>query len=189
MKLLFDFFPILLFFVTYKLFGLYVATGTGVIASFIQVAIFRIKYNRFDKMQLISLAMITILGSATLYLQNPWFIKWKPTGIYWLASLVFFSSSFFKGTPLIKRMMGNNINLKDIVWRRLNYGWALFFFLMGGLNLYIAYFFSTDIWVDFKLFGGIGLTIVFVFVQALWLTRHADERALNSSSRRNSTRP
>ncbi len=189
MKLLFDFFPILLFFIIYKFFGIYAATGTGIIASFIQVGIFRIKYNRFDTMQLISLAIITILGGATLYLQNPWFIKWKPTGIYWLASLVFLTSSFFKGAPLIKRMMGSNINLNDRIWLRLNSAWGIFFFLMGALNLYVAYFFSTDIWVNFKLFGGLGLTLIFVFIQALWLTKHADERSLDSSSRRNSTRP
>lgn len=189
MKLLFDFFPIILFFIVYKLFGIFTATATAVAASFIQVVIFRIKYNRFDSMQLVSLAIITVLGGATLFLQNPWFIKWKPTGIYWLASIVFIFSSFFNHTPLIKKMMGTNIQLKDNIWLRLNYAWGIFFFFMGTLNLYVAYSFSTDTWVNFKLFGGLGLTLIFVFIQALWLTKHIDERSVNSSSNRDSTRP
>lgn len=188
MKLLFDFFPILLFFFTYKLYGLYAATGVAVVASFIQVGLFRIKYNRFDSMQLISLAIITVLGGATLFLQNPWFIKWKPTGIYWLASIVFYFSSIFSSTPLIKRMMGSNIKLKDNIWVRLNYAWGTFFFLMGFLNIYIAYYYSTDTWVNFKLFGGLGLTMIFVFIQALWLTKHIDDGSLKSSSSGDSTR-
>ncbi|WP_367605663.1 septation protein A [Legionella sp. W05-934-2] len=189
MKLLFDFFPIILFFLTYKLYGIYAATGIAVIASFIQVALFRIKYNRFDTMQLVSLAIIALLGGATLYLQNPWFIKWKPTGIYWLASIVFFFSSLFNTTPLIKKMMGSNIKLKDGIWLRLNYAWGVFFLLMGALNLYIAFYYSTDTWVNFKLFGGLGLTLLFVFIQALWLTRHLDDRSFRPTSSRDSTRP
>ena len=175
MKLLFDFFPIIVFFICYKVFDIYVATGVAMVASLVQVIIYRLKTQRFEKMHLISLAMILVLGGATLFFKNPWFIKWKPTGLYWLASIVFFSSTFIGKSPIIKRMMENNINLPHKIWSRLNIAWSLFFLLMGSLNLYVAYSYSTDIWVNFKLFGGAGLTLIFIFLQALYLTRHVVE--------------
>lgn len=176
MKLFFDFFPIFIFFVSYKLFGIYNATAIAMVASFLQVAFYRLKYKRYEKAHLISLGIIFILGGATLFFHNPWFIKWKPTGIYWLSSLVFLGSAFIGNKPLIQKMMEGNISLPSNVWYRLNYAWTVFFILMGGINLYVAYYYSTDVWVNFKLFGGAGFTLIFVFLQAIYLTRHLIEK-------------
>lgn len=176
MKLLFDFFPILIFFIGYKLFGIYTATELAMAASLVQVAIYRLKHKCYEKMHLISLALIFILGGATLFFHDPSFIKLKPTGIYWLTALVFVGSPLFSKTPLIQKMMDGNICLPERIWFRLNYAWALFFVVMGAANLYIASYFSTDTWVNFKLFGGAGFTILFVFIQALYLTRHLIEK-------------
>jgi len=175
MKILFDFFPILLFFICYKLYGIYTATAVAMAASLAQVVFHRLKHRRYEKLHLISLGLILILGGATLFFHNPWFIKWKPTGIYWLSSLVFLGSSWIGKKPLIQKMMEGNINLPKKIWLRLNYAWAVFFIIMGALNLYIAYHYDTDVWVNFKLFGGAGFMLVFVFIQAMYLTRHAIE--------------
>lgn len=180
MKLLFDFFPIIVFFLCYKLFGIYTATAVAMVASLVQVLLYRLKTQRYEKMHLISLGLILVLGGATLFFHNPWFIKWKPTGLYWLASIIFVSSTFIGKEPLIQKMMGGNIKLPQKIWRRLNLAWSSFFCIMGTLNLYIAYHYSTDIWVNFKLFGGAGMTLLFILLQAIYLARHViDEKPRN----------
>jgi intracellular septation protein len=175
MKFLFDFFPILLFFIGYKLFGIYDATAIAMAASLLQVIIHRVKHQRYEKMYLFSLAIIFVLGGATLIFHNPWFIKWKPTGIYWLTSLIFLTSPLFTTKPLIQKMMEHNINLPQGIWNRLNYAWSAFFMAMGAANIYVAYHYTTDAWVNFKLFGGAGFTLIFVLLQALYLSRHLIE--------------
>lgn len=178
MKLLFDFFPIVLFFIVFKFWGIYTATAVAMLASLSQVVLFRLKFRRFEKMHLISFAIIMILGGATLFFHNPVFIKWKPTGIYWFTAIVFFSSSFIGSKPLIQKMMEANVSLERGIWHRLNAAWSLFFVVMGSLNLYVAYYYDTDAWVNFKLFGGVGFTLIFVLIQALYLTKHMDEKGL-----------
>ena len=180
MKLLFDFFPILLFFICFKFWGIYAATAVAMVASLVQVIFHRIKHQHYEKMHLISMSLILVLGGDTLFFHNPWFIKWKPTGIYWLSSLVFIGSSFIGKKPLIQKMMEGNISLPKKIWGRLNTAWAIFFILMGALNIYIAYHYDTDIWVNFKLFGGAGFTLLFVFLQSIYLTRHIIEKDLGS---------
>lgn len=172
MKFLFDFFPVLLFFTGYKLWGIYIATAIAMVASLIQVFLYRIIYQRYEKLHLFSLAIIFVLGGATLIFHNEWFIKWKPTGIYWLSAVLFLGSNLITNKPLIQRIMETNINLHANIWIRLNYAWAAFFIIMGTINLYVAYNYSTDVWVNFKLFGGIGFTLIFVFLQAIYLTKH-----------------
>lgn len=173
MKLLFDFFPIILFFVCFKFFGIYNATAVAMIASLLQVFIYRLKYQRYEKLHLISLGLILVLGGATLFFHNPWFIKWKPTGIYWLSSVAFILSGFIGKKTLIQKMMEGNIQLPQKIWQRLNMAWAGYFAIMGALNIYVAYHYDTDVWVNFKLIGGVGFMLVFVFMQAIYLTRHA----------------
>lgn len=178
MKLLFDFFPIVLFFIVYKLAGIYTATAVAMLASLTQVAMYKLKYQRFEKMHLFSFAIIMVLGGATLFFHNPWFIKWKPTGIYWLSAIVFLTTNFVGSKPLIQKMMEANVSLELKIWQRLNMAWALFFVIMGALNLYVAYHFDTDSWVNFKLFGGVGFTLLFVLIQAFYLTKHMDDKGL-----------
>lgn len=173
MKLLFDFFPILLFFVCYKFLGIYPATAVAMVASVLQVVIHRLKHQRYEKLHLISMGLILVLGGATLFFHNILFIKWKPTAIYWLSSVIFFGSAFIGEKTVIQKMMDKNVQLPKLMWRRLNFAWSGYFLLMGTLNIYIAYRFSTDFWVNFKLFGGAGCMLVFVFLQAMYLTKHA----------------
>ncbi len=180
MKLLFDFFPIVLFFIVYKFSDIYTATAVAMVASITQVFFYRLKFQRFEKMHVISLLIIMVLGGATLFFHNPWFIKWKPTGIYWFSALVFLGSSFIGSKPIIQKMMETNVQLHTKIWHRLNVAWSLFFIMMGALNLYVAYHYDTDVWVNFKLFGGVGFTLLFVLIQAFYLTKHMDEKQLNN---------
>lgn len=174
MKFLFDFFPILLFFVAYKVYGIYVATAVAIAASFIQVGLFWLKHRRFENMHLVTLVLIAVLGGATLYLQDEAFIKWKPTIVNWLFGVVFLGSRFIGQKTLAERMMGAAVSLPELVWRRLNLSWGIFFVVLGFVNLYVVYNFDTDIWVNFKLFGMMGLTLAFVIAQAFYLARHIE---------------
>jgi intracellular septation protein len=172
MKFLFDFFPVFLFFVTYYAYDIYVATAVTIAASFVQVGLFWLKFRRFEKLHVITLGLITLLGGLTLTLQNEMFIKWKPTVVNWLFGTVFLGSQFVSGRPAVRRLMSHAVELPDPVWRRLNMSWVVFFFVMGVVNLYVVYNFSTDTWVNFKLFGMMGLTLVFIILQAVYITRH-----------------
>jgi len=125
----------------------------------------------------VSLAIITVFGGATLFFHNPTFIKWKPTALYWLFGCVLLGSAALLHRNLIRNMLEAQIRLPDPVWERLNLAWASFFIAMGLLNLYVAYNFSEETWVDFKLFGGIGLMLAFVLGQGFYLSRHLEEES------------
>lgn len=172
MKLLFDFLPIIFFFVTYKVYNIYIATAVAILISSIQVAVFWLKFRRLEKMHLAALALVLVLGGATLLLRDEMFIKWKPTIVNWLFASVFFVSQFIGPKPLIQRIMENTLTLPPSVWQKLNLSWVIFFLLLGIINLYIIYFQSTDFWVNFRLFGGLGLTLLFVIGQAVYLARY-----------------
>lgn len=171
MKLLIDFFPILLFFIAYKFFGIYVATSVAIGTSFVQVGWHWLKHRKFEMMQVVTLIILIVLGGATLTLHNELFIKWKPTAINWIFATVFLASHLTK-TTIIQRLMQQNISLPTLIWQRLNMSWVLFFFLTGLANLYVVYHYDTNTWVNFKLFGLLGLTILFVIIQAIFLAKH-----------------
>jgi intracellular septation protein len=175
MKMLFDFFPILLFFAAYKLKGIYVATAVAIVVTLLQVGYLWWRHRRVEPMHLVTLGMIVIFGGATLYLHDEQFIKWKPTVINWLFGLAFLASQFVGDKPLIQRMMAASIALPQPVWYRLNLSWALFFLVLGAINLFVVYNFDTDVWVNFKLFGMLGLTVAFALLQAIFLARHLPE--------------
>lgn len=172
MKFLYDFFPILLFFIAYKIYGIYAATVVAMTASFIQVGGFWIKHRRFQTMHLVTLGLIVVLGGATLWLQDERFIKWKPTLVNWMFAIAFLGSQFIGKKPLVERMMGATVQLPNEIWGRLNLIWIIFFALMGLANLYVVYNYDTDTWVNFKLFGMMGLTFAFVIGQAFYLARY-----------------
>ena len=172
MKLLFDFFPVLLFFAAFKLYDIYVATAVIIVASAAQVGWSWLKHRQVERMPLITLALIVVLGGITLLLHDESFIKWKPTLVNWFFALAFLGSQLIGSRTIIERMMGQNVQLPLPVWTRLNLAWVTFFVAMGGLNLYVAFHFDTDTWVNFKLFGMLGLTLVFVLLQALYLARY-----------------
>jgi intracellular septation protein len=175
MKFLFDLFPVLLFFIAFKLADIYVATGVAIAATFVQVGWLRLRGKRVEPMLWASLGIIVVFGGATLLLQDETFIKWKPTVLYWLLGGVLAAAAVL-GRNLVRTMLSQQVQLPDPVWARLNWSWVGFFAFMGGLNLYVAYNYSTDLWVNFKLFGGMGLMLAFVLIQALFLARHVEDK-------------
>lgn len=176
MKFLFDIFPVILFFAAFKIYGIYVATAVAIAATAMQISWVWFRHRKIDNMQWISLALITVFGGATLLLRDETFIKWKPTVLYWLFAVVLLASNLFFRKNLIKAMMEKQVTAPDAIWNKLLTGWVGFFVFMGVLNLYVAYGYSTDIWVNFKLFGGIGLMILFVIGQAVVLAPHMKEK-------------
>lgn len=187
MKFLFDFFPIALFFITFKFYddpqeGVLAATAVAIIASALQVFLFWLKNKRVEKMHIITLVLITVLGGATLILKDPVFIKWKPTAVNWAFAIAFLGSQFIGEKPFVKRMMSHAVELPEPVWTKLNFAWVLFFTAMGFANLYVAFNYDLSTWVDFKTYGMLGLTVVFVILQAIYLSRHMPEPVEESKS-------
>jgi len=180
MKFLFDFFPVVAFFIAFYLpenreQGIYLATAVAIAASFIQVTVYWFIHRRFEKMHLITLALLVILGGATLLLQDIRFIKWKPTAVNWAFALAFLGSQFIGKKTLVQRMMEQAVTVPKGVWSNLNLSWVMFFITMGIANLYVAFNYSSEVWVNFKLFGILGLTLVFVFGQAIYMSRYMEE--------------
>ena len=175
MKLFLDFFPIVLFFVVFKAYGIYAATAIAIAATVLQIAWMRYKNGKVDTMQWVSLGVIVVFGGATLVTQDETFIKWKPSVLYWLMSVTLWAGYFIFKRNFIQSLMGGQIELPQDIWGRLLHAWAFFFTLMGFINLWVAYTFDTDTWVSYKLFGGLGLMLVFVLLQGVFLSRYMKE--------------
>ena len=172
MKLLVDFFPIVLFFAAYKMADIYVATLAAMVGAVLQVGYTWLRTRRFETMHLVSLVLIVVFGGATWFLRDPTFIKWKPTVLNWLFAVVFLGSQWIGNAPIIQRMMGSQLVLPVAIWRRLNLAWTLYFVVIGGVNLYVAFNYEESVWVNFKLFGMLGLTFAFVLLQSFFLAKH-----------------
>lgn len=204
MKFLFDFLPIALFFGCFKYaenrqdwaaafatqhFGFMVSGGSVgtkqapvllatvvvIVATLAQVAWLKLRGRKVDTMLWVSLVLVVVLGGLTIWFHNETFIKWKPSVLYWAMGTALWLSPLLAGKNLLKVMLGEQLQLPAKVWHRLNFAWVAFFAGMGLLNLWVAYSFSTDTWVNFKLFGGIGLMLVFTVAQGLYLSRHIEE--------------
>lgn len=172
MKLLIDFFPIILFFAAFKMWDIYVATGVAIVATIVQIGWLRLRHGKVEPMQWLSLGVIVLFGGATILAQDETFIKWKPTVLYWLMGGALLGGQLLFGKNLLKSLMGAQMELPEPAWRAMNWSWIAFFALMGVLNLWVAYHFDTNTWVNFKLFGGLGLMAVFVVAQAVYLSRY-----------------
>ena len=175
MKFLFDLFPVILFFAAYKFFGIFTATAVAMGATLLQITWVWLRHRKVPAMLWVSFAIITVFGGATLYLHNETFIKWKPTVLYWLFAVTLTVSATFFKKNFIRSLMKEHMELPDTVWGKLNASWAGFFALVGFLNLYIAFTYSTDTWVNFKLFGTTGLMAVFVILQGLLISKYLQE--------------
>jgi intracellular septation protein len=204
MKLLLDFLPIVLFFASFRfaeahreaaadfatryLGGLVsggvvgpaeapvlLATAVVITATVAQVAWLKLRGRRVDTMLWVSLALVVVFGGATLWFHDETFIKWKPTVLYWTMGAALALAPWLFGRNLIQSLLGEQMELPAGVWSRVNLAWVVFFALMGVLNLWVAFRFSTETWVTFKLFGALGLTLVFAVVQALVLARYAKD--------------
>jgi len=177
MKLLFDFFPIVLFFVTFKLYddphqGILAATGVIIVATLVQVGVTWFRQHKVERLHLITLALVIVLGGVTLLLKDEIYVKWKPTAVNWLFAIAFLASQVIGKKNIIQRMLESKVDLPAPIWSRLNLSWGLFFIVLGALNLWVVYHYDTNTWVNFKLFGLLGLTVVFVVAQSLYLARH-----------------
>jgi intracellular septation protein len=172
LKFLFDFFPVILFFVAFKAADIYWATGVAIAATLVQIGYVLARGRKVTGMQWASLVIIGVFGGATLLLRDETFIKWKPTVLYWLAGVVFLGALFFRQNLVKAVMREGGLDLPEPIWTKLCVAWGLFFIFKGTLNLWVAHAFSTETWVNFKLFGGMGLMLAFVLAQAAWLTRH-----------------
>jgi len=203
MKLLLDFLPIILFFATFKVtegrkdwaaqfasdhLGFIVnggvvgpneapvllATVVVILATLAQVAFLVLRGKKVDTMLWVSLGLVTVLGGATIWFHNETFIKWKPSVLYWVMGLTFWLSQLLFRKNLLRALIGDQLQLPAGVWQRLNFAWVAFFAFMGLANIYVAYSFSTDAWVNFKLFGGIGLMLLFTVAQGFYISRHVE---------------
>lgn len=204
MKLLFDLFPVILFFAVFKYAGAHpeaaqefgsrylsmlvsggevtlqqapilLATAVAIVATVGQVLWLLARRKPVDNMLWVSLAIIVVFGGATIWFHDEHFIKLKPTVLYWAFALALLGAQGIFRKNLIRAMMGKQLSLPDQVWTRLNLAWGLFFALMGVVNLYVAFSFPLEFWVSFKLFGFLGLMIAFVVAQSLYLSRHLKE--------------
>lgn len=176
-KLLFDFLPIVIFFAVYKYSGdIITATAVLIPATIAQVLFVYWRTGKVEKMLLVTLALVVVLGGATVIFENKAFLQWKPTVVNWLFGIAFLGSEFIGSRNILERMMGGQIELPKAIWRRLNLMWIAFFIFIGTANLYVAFsgHYSEDQWVNFKLFGMLGITLVFVILQGFYLARHVD---------------
>jgi len=188
--MLFDYFPIIIFFAVFHIYSdapegatdavtiaatteaMIMATKAGIAAALLQVILYWLKTRQFEKMHLISLGLIAVFGSITIMLGDPLYIKWKTTILEWVFALVFIGSQYIGKKNLVERMMGHVMSAPDDVWKKLNYAWAGFFIFLGFANLYVIYNFSDEFWVNFKLFGMLGMTIVFVIAQGIYMAKY-----------------
>lgn len=172
MKQLFDFIPLLVFFLVYKFADIYQATAALMVVTVLQIAVTWLKARKLEKMHLITLGLVLVFGGMTLFFHDDAFIKWKVTVINGLFGLALLVSQFAFRKPLIKQMLAREIQVPDPVWGRVNLAWALFFFVCGALNLYVAFNLPQETWVNFKVFGLLGLTLLFTLLTGGYLYRH-----------------
>jgi len=211
MKLFLDFLPLILFFGTFQYadknkawaadlathaFGFMVsggivgaqeapvllATVVMSIITLLQVLVLKLMRRPVHLMLWITLALVIVLGGATIWFHDPMIIKWKPTIAYWSLGLSFWVSRMAFGRDLLQEMLGSEMQLPPVVWQRLNVAWMAFLGLMGLLNLYVAYTFTTSTWASFKVFGATGLMLLFSIGQVLYLSRHMKHEADESAS-------
>lgn len=182
MKILFDYFPIICFFVGYKLWGIYIATAITMGASLLQNGLYWLKNKRFEKMHVITLVSVLVLGGFTLIFHKAIYIKWKPSIIYFAFAIALIISQYFSKKNLLHRLLGDKVKLSKKIWEHLTIMWALFFIFLGLLNIYVLYHFSTNAWVNFKLFGTLGLTLIFTILQAVYMSKHIEEEPTDKTT-------
>lgn len=172
MKQLLDFLPLVIFFVIYKLYDIFVASGALIAANTLTLVVNWVLYRKIEKMMLVTFVMVLVFGTLTLIFHNDGFIKWKVTVIYTLLSGALLISQFVLKKPLIQRIMSKELTLPDRVWSKLNISWAIFFLLCGLMNTYVAFWLTQNIWVNFKVFGLTGLMLLFALLSGIYIYRH-----------------
>lgn len=171
MKQLLDFLPLVVFFVFYKLYDIYVASGALIAATGLALVASWVLYRKLEKMTIFTFVLVAVFGTLTLVFHNDEFIKWKVTVIYTLFALALVFSQFFMEKPLIQSMLGKELQLPQHAWRKLNIAWALFFLACGLANIYVAFWLPQAFWVNFKVFGLTGLTLLFTLLSGVYIYR------------------
>jgi len=174
MKQLLDFIPLIIFFILFKTYDIYIATASLMITTAMQVAYTWFAFKKIEKMQLITFLMVTLFGSLTLFMHDANFIKWKVTIIYVLFALFLLGSQLL-GKPAVKSMLGKELSLPDSLWKKINLAWVCFFCVCAIANVYVAFYMSLDVWVNFKVFGLLILTILFTIATGLYIYKKAPE--------------
>ena len=173
MSQLLEIIPIIGFFIAYKTYDIYIAITILMILMTLGLILLKTQKKPITNMQLMSWLLVLIFGGITLIFRNEIFIKWKPTVLNWGFGIAFLVSQFIGKENFTKKLMSQaSIEAPNFVWKNLNYAWVIFFIFSGALNIFVAYTFSTDIWVNFKLFGLIGLTFLFAIGQAIYLKKY-----------------
>lgn len=172
MKMLFEFFPVILFFAAFKFKGIFVATAVAISAGFIQLVYVYSTKRKIEPMLLISVLILAVFGGFTLIFHNETFIKWKPTILYWVFAVVLGTARVAFKKNLIRLMLQEHLVVPEKVWDWLNTSWICFFAGVGVLNLYVMLTYSTNTWVNFKLFGLMGCMFVFIIAQSIFLSRY-----------------
>jgi intracellular septation protein len=176
MKVLFDLFPLLLFFAAYKIWNIYAATGVAIAATFAQIGWLLARRQKVAPVMWTTLVLIVVFGGATILLEDRRFIMWKPTVLYWLFRAVLAGAQLLFRRSVLKSLMGSQLELPEGVWRQMTWNWALFFVAMGVLNLYVMYQFSEETWAAFKVFGATALIFLFMLAQLPWLAKYVQEK-------------
>jgi intracellular septation protein len=174
-KFLFDLFPIILFFIAFKIYDIFIATAVAIIATLLQIIYVYLKDKKVEKVLLFNGVMITFLGGLTILLQDKMFIMWKPSVLYWCFALILLFSNLFLKKNLVQMALGKQVELKKKFWNVINWYTSIFFVLLGFINLYVAYNFSEDAWVNFKLFGITGLLFIYMIFLGLYISKVGKE--------------
>lgn len=182
MQLLFDFFPVILFYIVYQMQGFYAATIAIIAAMAVQITAQWLWKREVSKMLLISGGLVALLGGITLWLDDPVFLQWKVTIASWLFGAAFIVSHFIGSQTLIERVLGHVIELETAIWRQLNLIWIANFVLLGGANLYVMHNFDMDTWVNFKLYGVLGFSLLTAVVQGVVIAKHMPDEAPKEES-------
>ena len=177
MQLLVDYIPLVVFILAYFYEDIFFATGMLMMVMPVVLVLQWLMTKKINKIYAASTVLVLILGGATLAFKNPTFLYWKPTVLNWLIAIVFLGSQWIGDKPIVQRMLNNAAELSPDQWVRLNQIWVVFFSIVGGINLYVAYNFSEAFWVKFKLFGMLGITLIFVIIQSVWLTMATQKNA------------
>jgi intracellular septation protein len=178
MKLLLDFFPALAFLISYKIFDIYVATGVLIVSSFIQTVGHYWLKKQFEKLHVITFVVAVVMGSLTLFFHDDSFIKWKVSVIYWILSATIFIFLLRKRIAMkdmLQGLMKQELGLPDRVWHMINLTWAIALFAIGFLNLWVAYQFSLDTWVNFKVWGTMAIQMLMLIVTFIVIFKYMPE--------------
>jgi intracellular septation protein len=176
MKVFFDLFPVILFFIGFKLYDIFVATGIAIGATIALIIYSKIRHGKVEKMLMINGIIISVLGGVTLLLHDKTYIMWKPTVLYWLLAAALLISNLIFKKNLIQQMMGKMLSPPAHIWHTLNWIWVGFLIALGFLNLYVAFNYSESTWVNFKLFGVTSMMFIFMIAQTLILKNHLIEQ-------------